>query len=104
MTNAIPSAEEINRITQRHVGPWGELTEEIDRVALRGIRLIRAMTQVDLAKAAEISQAYLSQLETGTRRYVGPAVYSSLIKALGVDYDDLLLTDEDDADDAADAA
>lgn len=76
----------------------------INRVALRRTRMRSGLSQVSLATKALISQAYLSQLENGTRRYVGPEVYSRLIGALGVGYDDLLLTDEDQDDDAADAA
>jgi len=49
----------------------------------------REMSQVQLAEAADISQAYLAQIETGKREGT-VALYRSLADALGVDLDDLV--------------
>jgi len=57
--------------------------------ALAFWRKHRRMTQVDLAAAAEISQPYLAQLESGQREAMG-AVYNRLAHRLGVRVDDLL--------------
>ena len=49
----------------------------------------RGMSQVQLAEAADISQAYLAQIETRKREgTVG--LYRSLADVLGVDLDDLV--------------
>ena len=48
----------------------------------------REMSQVQLAEAAGISQAYLAQIETGKREGT-LGLYRSLADALGVDLDDL---------------
>ena len=49
----------------------------------------REMSQVQLAEAAGISQAYLAQIETGKREGT-MSLYRSLADALEVDLDDLL--------------
>ena len=49
----------------------------------------REMSQVQLAEAARISQAYLAQIETGKREGT-MSLYRSLADALEVDLDDLL--------------
>lgn len=52
-------------------------------------RQYREMSQVQLAGAAGISQAYLAQIETGKREGT-LSIYRSLADALGVDLDDLV--------------
>ena len=47
------------------------------------------MSQVQLAEAADISQAYLAQIETRKREGT-LGLYRSLADALGVDLDDLV--------------
>ena len=49
----------------------------------------RELSQVQLAEAAGISQAYLAQIETGKREGT-LSLYRSLAEALGVDLDDLV--------------
>ena len=49
----------------------------------------REMSQVQLAEAAGISQAYLAQIETGKREGT-LSLYRSLADALGVDLEDLV--------------
>jgi DNA-binding XRE family transcriptional regulator len=52
----------------------------------------RGMSQMELAKAAEISPAYLSQLETGVRQGSMRAL-QALAKSLRISVDDLLTQD-----------
>ena len=49
----------------------------------------RGLTQVDLARAADISQSYLAQLESG-RREAMVSVYGRLARCLGIRIDDLM--------------
>lgn len=49
----------------------------------------RGMTQVELARAAAISQPYLAQLESGQREATVP-VYARLAECLNVRIDDLV--------------
>ncbi|MGB5497200.1 MAG: helix-turn-helix transcriptional regulator, partial [Sedimenticolaceae bacterium] len=49
----------------------------------------RGMSQVQLAEAADISQAYLAQIETRKREGT-LGLYRSLADVLGVDLDDLV--------------
>jgi XRE family transcriptional regulator, fatty acid utilization regulator len=56
----------------------------ISGVRLRGLRETRAMTQVDLARALEISPSYLNQIEHGSRPLTVP-VLLRLTEVLGVD-------------------
>jgi len=49
----------------------------------------RGMSQVQLAEAADISQAYLAQIETRKREGT-LGLYRSLADAIGVDLDDLV--------------
>ena len=53
-------------------------------------RLHRDMSQVQLAEAAGISQAYLAQIETGKREGT-LSLYRSLADALELDLEDLVL-------------
>ena len=50
----------------------------------------RGMSQVQLAEAADISQAYLAQIET-RKREGALGLYRSLADVLGVDLDDLVV-------------
>ena len=50
----------------------------------------RGMSQVQLAEAADISQAYLAQIETRKREGT-LGLYRSLADVLGVDLDDLVV-------------
>ena len=56
---------------------------------IRVWRQHRDMSQVQLAEAAGISQAYLAQIETGKREGT-LSLYRSLADALGVDLEDLV--------------
>lgn len=56
---------------------------------VRAWRQYREMSQVQLAEATGISQAYLAQIETGKRDGT-LGLYRSLADALGVDLDDLV--------------
>ena len=56
---------------------------------VRAWRKHRDMSQVQLAKVAGISQAYLAQIETGKREGT-LSLYRSLADALRVDVDDLV--------------
>jgi DNA-binding XRE family transcriptional regulator len=56
---------------------------------IRVWRQHRDMSQVQLAEAAGISQAYLAQIETGKREGT-LSLYRSLAEALGVDLEDLV--------------
>jgi transcriptional regulator with XRE-family HTH domain len=56
----------------------------LDARYLRVLRERHGYRQIDLAKAASISRAYLSMLESGERRSVSPAVAARLAGALNV--------------------
>lgn len=56
---------------------------------VRAWRQHRELSQVQLAEAAGISQAYLAQIETGKREGT-LSLYRSLAEALRVDLDDLV--------------
>jgi transcriptional regulator with XRE-family HTH domain len=61
----------------------------LDNRYLRVLRERRGFRQIDLAKAASISRAYLSMLESGERRSVSPGVAARLAGALGVAIEEL---------------
>lgn len=48
------------------------------------------MTQAELAKAARVTQGYISQLEAGTTKDIGAKVAVRLAKALDVPVTELL--------------
>ena len=48
------------------------------------------MTQAELAKAARVTQGYISQLEAGTKKDIGAKVAVRLAKALDVPVTELL--------------
>jgi transcriptional regulator with XRE-family HTH domain len=53
-------------------------------VLLTRIRTERELTQRDLAKKAKVTEAYISQLESGTRKNPSLPVLKRLARALGV--------------------
>jgi transcriptional regulator with XRE-family HTH domain len=57
---------------------------------LKRLRLRAMLTQLELAQRARISQAYLSELETGTKRRIDLAMAVRLAKALGCEVTDLV--------------
>jgi transcriptional regulator with XRE-family HTH domain len=57
---------------------------------LRGLRESRGLTQVQLAKKARISQAYVAKLESGARKSLSLPAIKRLAKALGVPVTELL--------------
>jgi len=52
-------------------------------------RKFRKMSQVDLAKASDISQAYIAQIESG-KREGRVSVYRAIAEALRIDLDDIV--------------
>lgn len=62
------------RFAELEASPYTRLPLEVSAAMLKGKSLIRALrewrgaTQMELAKAAEVTQGYLSDLETGRRR------------------------------------
>ena len=50
----------------------------------------RGLTQADLAEAADVSQAYVAQIERGTRQAVDVGIMVRLARRLGVRVDDLV--------------
>lgn len=57
---------------------------------LKRFREARGLSQLALANLAKINQAYISELEAGTKRNPGLAICRKLAKALGVSLTDLL--------------
>lgn len=62
----------------------------INGAAVEAARKARGLTQEAAATAADISQAYLSQIETGRRTHVSSARLARLAAALDVDPAELL--------------
>ncbi len=58
--------------------------------ALRRLREAKGLTQVELAKRANITDEYLSMLESGVRRNPSLAVLRRLARALGVSVGELM--------------
>jgi len=50
----------------------------------------RGLTQIDLAKRAKVSQAYVASLEAGSKKNPSLAVLRRIAKALGVPVAELL--------------
>jgi transcriptional regulator with XRE-family HTH domain len=59
-------------------------------VMIRRLRSRRGMTQQELAKKVKVTQGYISQLESGTKKEIGAKVAVRLAKALGVPVTELL--------------
>jgi transcriptional regulator with XRE-family HTH domain len=59
-------------------------------LTLRRAREVRGLSAVDVARAAEISPAYLSKLENDAVKKPSPQVLHSLSEALAVPYEDLM--------------
>jgi transcriptional regulator with XRE-family HTH domain len=59
-------------------------------VMIRKLRESKGITQRDLAAKADVTGAYVAQLETGTKKNPSIAVLKRLAKALGVQVSELL--------------
>ncbi|MFE0800137.1 helix-turn-helix domain-containing protein [Streptomyces sp. NPDC058812] len=57
-------------------------TFEVNGDAIREERMQAGLTQTELARQAGISPRYVSHLENGTRRHMGPKAYRRLRDAL----------------------
>ncbi len=57
---------------------------------LRSLRKQEGWSQVDLAKKAKVSQAYIAKLETGVKKNPSLATLKRIAKALGVKMGELL--------------
>jgi len=57
---------------------------------LKSSREKKGMTQVQLAKRAKVTQAYVAMLEAGTKKNPSLATLRRIAKALGVPVEDLL--------------
>ncbi len=57
---------------------------------VKTLRKAKGMTQVELATKAKVTQAYLAQLEAGTRKNPSLEILNRLAKALGVPVTELL--------------
>lgn len=66
---------------------FGDLISEYGEsaVLLKGLRTRENLSQVEFAKAIEISQANLSAMENG-RRPIGKTIAKRIAKEFGVDY------------------
>ncbi|MFI9154558.1 helix-turn-helix domain-containing protein [Streptomyces sp. NPDC053367] len=67
-------------------------TFEVDGDAIRKERMQAGLTQTELARQAGISPRYVSHLENGTRRHMGPKPYKRLRDALKATDERLRLT------------
>ncbi len=57
---------------------------------LRSLRKRKEWSQVDVAKKAKVSQAYIAKLETGVKKNPSLATLKRIAKALGVSVEQLL--------------
>lgn len=60
------------------------MTPQRLRTVLTRLRTERELTKRDLAKRAKVTEAYVSQLESGVRRNPSLPVLKRLARALGV--------------------
>jgi transcriptional regulator with XRE-family HTH domain len=60
--------------------------------AVRKLREAKGITQVELAKAVGVTQAYIAKLESGASDNPSLAVLTGLARALNVELADLLRT------------
>ena len=66
--------------------PWEEVYPDFNgRVALRGARKREALTQIELARLAGVSQTHISEMEQG-KRPIGKEMAKRLAKVLKVNY------------------
>jgi transcriptional regulator with XRE-family HTH domain len=63
--------------------------EQLGQVIIR-LRAVKGLSQQALATRAKVTQGYIAQLETGTRRNPSLPALKRLAKALGVDVGELL--------------
>jgi HTH-type transcriptional regulator, competence development regulator len=68
----------------------GLVTAELGE-QLKSVRLVKGLTLRDVARAAEISVAYLQKLEGGAVAQPSPKVLNRLSAALDVPYDTLMV-------------
>ncbi|KFZ32351.1 anaerobic benzoate catabolism transcriptional regulator [Anoxybacillus sp. BCO1] len=62
---------------------------------LKSLRLQRNMTQIDLAKKAQVAQSVISDVENGKRKHGVSVIYLQRIaQALGVSVEELLKDDD----------
>jgi transcriptional regulator with XRE-family HTH domain len=54
------------------------------KTMIKRLRLERGLTQVELAKRAAVTQAYVAKIESGDRANPSLAILKHLAKALGV--------------------
>jgi transcriptional regulator with XRE-family HTH domain len=57
---------------------------------IKAKRKVKGLTRSDLARAADVSPAYITQLETGERKNPSLDVLRKIAKALGVPVTELL--------------
>ncbi len=60
------------------------------KTVLRKLRTERGMSMADLAKKADVTDAYIAQLETGKRENPSLDILKRLARALGVPVTELL--------------
>lgn len=58
---------------------------KINGRTIRALRIAHGLSQVGLAKAAQLDHSYVSRIERGQRCHPAPAVTLALANALGVD-------------------
>ena len=59
-------------------------------VTLKRLRESKGLSQLQLAKRADVAQAYISEMEAGDKRNPGIETLRKLAKALGVPVTELL--------------
>lgn len=71
-------------------------TYQVDGAEIRTRRMELGLSQAECAARARIARPYLSQIETGSRRYLRPPTYKALRAALALPNTDsrLLAPDE----------
>lgn len=69
--------------------PQTAMNGQIDGHAVAAARHVLGLSQVAVAASAGVTQAYLSQIESGKRTRVGDAILTRLAAALDVDPDAL---------------
>ncbi len=57
---------------------------------LKRLREQKDLSQLELAKRADVAQAYISEMEAGAKKNPGVETLRKLAKALGVDVRELL--------------
>jgi XRE family transcriptional regulator, master regulator for biofilm formation len=60
------------------------------RTVIRDLRETRGMSQLELAKKADVAQGYISSLEAGEKKNPSITILKKLARALGVPVTELL--------------